>query len=186
MRYNDKQEGKNIIIRRGVYMGYQAKAKKVAERYNNKDGTIVDLLKEVGIGRTAFYSNIKKMGIVKDDDLDKYIIPSGNIGGQIDILEVAEGVVRSEETKEMDNITSVEDETTEGNERVSGVAKEDIEVTEEIKAENQSRKKKTFEIDIDLEQLIRVRAAILDISINDYVNIVLRESIPDTIKNIIS
>jgi predicted HicB family RNase H-like nuclease len=47
------------------------------------------------------------------------------------------------------------------------------------------KKKKTFEIDTELEQLIKIQAAIENVSINDWVNSVLWKAIPKDTKEIV-
>lgn len=162
--------------------------REIVKRYNNKEGTITELTKDYGdsYNRSKFNRDVKSLNINRDIELDKYIIPVINVEGQLDILEGTEGATMKADTKVIENMGHEVKSIAKGKGAAKEMTIEDNKVVSDIKViDPMERKKKTFEIDIDLEQLIRVQAAILNITINDYVNKVLRKSIPEDIKNII-
>ena len=130
-------------------MEYKEKAKEIARRYNQGQGTISALCKDIGIGRSTFYKAIGEIGIVKDDEKDIYIIPDIQV-------------------KDQEEPAPAEPKEERKGQRMK-----------------QEKKKKTFEIDVELEQLIRIQAAIEDITINEWVNNVLWKAIPDDTRKII-
>jgi len=175
----------------------------LAARYNQREGSALELSKEYGNNYNVdkFNRDIKKYGIVRDKETNLYIIPDETMKGQIDILGGTGEPQSLEGTKLTNTMTDTVTKQQGGNtmpESTPDKELEEIKVNNEptksrgLKAEGEvkvndpmPRKKKTFEIDTDLEQLIRVQAAILDITINDYVNEVLRKSISDNVKSII-
>lgn len=158
----------------------------LAARYNKGQGTVQDLSTEYGAdyNQYKFYRDIKKYGIIKDTDTDKFIIPGKVMSGQIDILSTTVEPQSLEESQTTNTMASIDTEQQGVKVMPENTPKEELEVVK-VNKEPRERKKKTFEIDTDLEQLIRVQAAILDITINDYVNEVLRKSISDNVKSII-
>lgn len=146
----------------------------ILKRFNNQEGTISKLVKEYqGYTRDKFNDDIKKRSIIKNPGTNQYIY-NDKIEGQIDITEIEEKekvIVKPKEIiKESLSDTRVKPGDTKDNQYINGSV---------------TRKKKTFEIDTDLEQLIRVSASIEDITINDYVNKILRASIPVSVKIIV-
>ena len=130
----------------------------IVKKYNAREGKIAALAREYkDYSRDKFYADIKKLGIIKDKSKDKYIIPDYNIKGQVNLVEQVD---YSKQEVKQEQLKDADKKVTE-------------------------RKKKTFEIDTDLEQLIRVTAAIEDISMNDYINKVLRAAIPKHVKDMI-
>ena len=62
---------------------------------------------------------------------------------------------------------------------------QDIKNKDAIVTEPPEKKKKTFEIDVELEKHIRIQAAIEDTTINEWVNKTLWEAIPEDTKEFI-
>lgn len=145
----------------------------VMRRYNNGEGTIINLVKEYpNYTRDKFNLDVKKRHIVKDSNTNLYIY-NDLIEGQLDIVEIAPGtkeVIKEVAAKEIKKDSLSDTKVKEVEQDING---------------SSTRKKKTFEIDVDLEQLIRVAAGIENITINDYVNRVLRDSIPLNVKTLI-
>ena len=157
-------------------MNRKSIVKEIIERYNNREGNITELSNSYeGYSRQKFYRDIKKYGIVKDDDNDIYIIPEDNIKGQIDLLEGTEGPESHNNIKAIDNIPNKEIKATERDKGVKAMT--------EVK--DTTKKKKTFEIDVELEKHIRIQAAIEDTTINEWVNKTLWEAIPEDTKEFI-
>ena len=152
-------------------------AREIAVRFNNGEGTITDLSKEYeGYSRHKFYRDIESIGIVKNKE-GKYIIPDANIKGQLDLLEKVGPEL--EEKEILDPIGDISDER-KGNEMQQDIKNKDAIVTEPPE-----KKKKTFEIDVELEKYIRIQAAIEDTTINEWVNKTLWEAIPEDTKEFI-
>jgi predicted HicB family RNase H-like nuclease len=143
-------------------------AKEIIRRYNNREGTITNLAEQhEGYSRHKFYRDIEKLGITKEKETDKFIIPDGNIEGQLNLLE-QEGP----ELQEKEISRAIE-------------PIRDTERQKERKAQSMEKKKKTFEIDVELEQLIRIQAAIKDTTINEWVNKILWAAIPEDTRRIV-
>lgn len=160
-------------------------ARDIALRFNNGEGTVTDLSKEFPkYDRNKHNRDIVKYGIVKDKDTNKFIIPDKVMSGQIDILSTTVEPQSLKESQTTNTMTSIDTEQQGVKVMPENTPKEELEAVK-VNKEPRERKKKTFEIDTDLEQLIRVQAAILDITINDYVNEVLRQSITDDVKKVI-
>lgn len=152
-------------------MKYTEKTKEVIKLYNEKKGNISKLVKDVGISRAAFYSNLNKLGIIKDEEKDLYIIPDDNIKGQINLLDEPE--------KEIHKIPELFEPVKQRKE-VEKVEKREVKPIDPLE-----KKKKTFEIDVKLEKYIRVQAAKENITINEWVNKTLWAAIPDDTKEFI-
>lgn len=137
-------------------MDRESIAREIAVRFNNGEGTITDLSKEYeGYSRHKFYRDIESIGIVKNKE-GKYIIPDSNIKGQINLLE-----------------------------QVAPEMQQDIKNKDAIVTEPPEKKKKTFEIDVELEKYIKVQAALENTTINEWVNKTLWEAIPEDTKEFI-
>ncbi len=148
-------------------MDRESIAREIAVRFNNGEGTITDLSKEYeGYSRHKFYRDIESIGIVKNKE-GKYIIPDSNIKGQINLLEQVSPDTQGKEISRA--IEPIRDK----------------ERQEKRKGQSMEKKKKTFEIDVELEQLIRIQAAIEDITINEWVNSVLWKAIPEDTRRIV-
>lgn len=149
----------------------------VIKQYNKLEGTIVDLVKKYpGYTRDKFYNDVKKYGYTKDNERNIYIIPDDNIEGQIDILEATGEPQRKEDIKPMETISEEVEKPTEDKPGV----KDNIE-----KVKVSEKMKKTFEIDIDLNQFIKLQSVIEDKTINQWVNDTLWKAIPESTKKII-
>ncbi len=155
-------------------MDRESIAREIAVRFNNGEGTITDLAAEYkGYSRHKFYRDIDRLGITKDEE-GKYIIPDANIKGQLDLLEKVGPEL--EEKEILDPI---------GEEREGEKMQQDIKNKDSIVTEPPEKKKKTFEIDVELEKHIRIQAAIEDTTINEWVNKTLWEAIPEDTKEFI-
>lgn len=155
-------------------MDRESIAREIAVRFNNGEGTITDLAAEYkGYSRHKFYRDIDRLGITKDEE-GKYIIPDANIKGQLDLLEKVGPEL--EEKEILDPI---------GDERKGNEMQQDIKNKDAIVTEPPEKKKKTFEIDVELEKHIRIQAAIEDTTINEWVNKTLWEAIPEDTKEFI-
>lgn len=150
-------------------MDYESKAVKVIERFNNGEGTVVDLCKDEGIGRSAFYSNLEKLGYRKAGDI--YIQENKEVDGQIHILGADKEAEERGQVKEVEQIAS--DDI-----KASNKVKEVIRVKE-------VRRKKTFEISEGVEAAIKIMATLEGKTINDYVNDTLEKSIDDKVKKMV-
>ncbi len=150
-------------------MDYENKTIRVVKRFNNSEGTVVELCKDEGIGRTAFYSRIEKLGIKKEGE--KYAFPNEQIEGQLNITSNQEEPEEREQVKEMEQIASIEDKTS---------------IREkEVKRVITTRRKKTFEISEGVEAAIKMMAILEGKTINDYVNDTLEKSIDDKVKRMV-
>ena len=130
----------------------------IVKKYNAREGKIAALAREhKNYSRDKFYADAKKLGIIKDKSKDKYVIPNHNIEGQI-------GLSENEEPKKG---------ISKGDDKLKDL---DINIT--------GKKKKTFEIDIELERYLRIEAAIKDISINEFVNSTLWKAISSDTKKL--
>ncbi len=139
----------------------------VITRYNDQEGSITKIVKDYpSYSRDKFNKDLKKHGYIKDMERNLYIIK--DLEGQIDILDIPGQAPSKEDNKAILSIPKDIKEPTKAN--------------TSLESNETTRKKKTFEIDVDLEQLIRVAAALEDITMNDYVNKVLRVSIPVSVK----
>lgn len=175
-------------------MDRESIAREIAARFNNREGNITDLAAEYeGYSRYKFYRDIKKLGIVKDDEKDIYIIPDDNIDGQINLLEQVGPEMQEEEKGILDPIGDPPDER-EGQDMQQDIKNKDVIVTDPPEEKEidlfygigtPEKKKKTFEIDVELEKYIRIQAAIEDTTINEWVNKTLWKAIPEDTKEFI-
>lgn len=160
-------------------MDRESIAREIIFRFNNGDGTITDLAAEYeGYSRHKFYRDIVKLGITKDRE-GKYIIPDDNIEGQLNLLEQEGPELQEEEKETLEPIGDISDER-KGNEMQQDIKNKDAIVTEPPE-----KKKKTFEIDVELEKYIKVQAALENTTINEWVNKTLWEAIPEDTKEFI-
>lgn len=147
-------------LKGGQIMDRENTVKEIVRRYNEKEGTILDLVKEYeGYSRNKFYRDIAKLGIVKDDEKDIYILKNDNIEGQLNIL----------------------DDEAPGEE----IKKDSPGELEERKATKMIKVKKTYEIEEFTEKAVKIQATLEGKTINDYVNDVLQASISDEVKKLI-
>ncbi len=145
--------------------------KELISRYNNKEGSINNLVTNYpGYSRNMFYRDLKKYGVEKDEKKDIYYFTE--LEGQVDLLGGTELTGESiEDTKATNYIN-------EGLKASQGANKA-------FKPDSLIKKKKTFEIDEELDQYLKAEAIKKGLTVNELVNKTLWKVISEDTKNFI-
>lgn len=145
--------------------------KELINRYNDKKGSINNLVTEYeGYSRNMFYRDLKKYGVEKDEEKDIYYFTQ--LEGQTDLLGVPE--LTANDIKE-DKPTNYINKELKGSQEAIKASKINAAV----------KKKKTFEIDEDLEQYLKAEAIKESLTVNELVNQTLWKVISEDTKKFI-
>ncbi len=145
--------------------------KELISRYNNKEGSINTLVDDYeGYSRAMFYRDLKKYGVEKDEKKDIYYF--AELEGQVDLLGEAELTDKGIGEVGATNYTNEEIKTSQ-------------EANKALKPKAPIKKKKTFEIDEELEQYLKAEAIRKGLTVNELVNKTLWTVISEDTKDFI-
>lgn len=145
--------------------------KDLISRYNNKEGSINNLVTDYeGYSRNMFYRDLKKYGVEKDEKKDIYYFKE--LEGQVGLLG---GTELTEESIKDIKATNY----------INKGLKASQEAIKTSKVNTPAKKKKTFEIDEELEQYLKAEAIKEGLTVNDLVNKTLWAIISEDTKKFI-
>ena len=145
--------------------------KDLISRYNNREGSINNLVTNYpGYSRNMFYRDLKKYGVEKDEKKDIYYFTE--LEGQVDLLGGTE--LTDKDIKEVEATNCIDKEL-----------KASQEAIKTSKVNTPAKKKKTFEIDEELEQYLKAEAIKEGLTVNELVNKTLWAVISEDTKNFI-